>query len=73
MNTPQAKPDTASIRSNPPVNLSLQEAAAYLGVSSKTIRRQATAGAVRAARFGKRLIFTRAELDRAIAVSMAVA
>lgn len=73
MSNPKTRLDTETIRANPPVNLNLTEAALYLGISPRMLWGEANAGRVRAARFGNRLIFTRAELDRVVAVKMAAA
>jgi len=66
-------PDSAQIRSNPPVNMSLKEAALYLAVSERKLWDESSKGKIRAARIGSRLIFPRAELDRYINVLLAVA
>jgi excisionase family DNA binding protein len=63
-NQTQPTLDLGNLRSNPPVNLSLAEAAAYIGVSRRMVWNAATAGGVKVARVGRRLIFKRSELDR---------
>ncbi len=63
----------AQIRSNPPVNMSLQEAAYYVGVSAYKLRTETIAGGIRPARIGRRLIFKRTELDRWLDVLAAAA
>ncbi len=63
--------DVAAIRSNPPVNMNLREAALYLGISARKLWDEAAHRRLRAARIGARLIFPRAELDRYLSVSAA--
>lgn len=57
------KEAAAQIRRNPPTNLNLAEAAAYVGVSSRKLWNEVTEKRLRAARVGRRLIFQKAELD----------
>jgi predicted DNA-binding transcriptional regulator AlpA len=60
-------PDRAEeIRRNPPINLNLAEAAAYLTISPRhlwDLVSQSTT-LLRAARLGRRRVFTRVNLDR---------
>jgi excisionase family DNA binding protein len=56
--------EAARIRLNPPTNLNLEEASAYVGVSTKTIRDEVKHKRLRVARLGRRLIFQKIELDR---------
>jgi excisionase family DNA binding protein len=73
MSNPKTQLDLAAIRANPPVNLTLTEAAAYLAVSSKTLARELHDRNIRAARVRGCLVFQRAELDRYVAVKIAAA
>jgi DNA binding domain, excisionase family len=59
----------ADVRTNPPHNMKLAEAAAYVGVSSRTLWTLIRRRELRASRVGKRLILTRTELDRFLALS----
>ena len=56
------------LRTNPPAIMRVEEAARYLCVSVKTVRREVESRRLRPARIGRRLIFTRAELDRFVAL-----
>lgn len=67
------KDEADKLRQNPPVNLSLPEAAAYLCVSASTLWTLKNRGRVRCARIGRRLVFQRTELDRFLSVSTAAA
>lgn len=67
------KDEAAQLRLNPPSNLTLPEAAAYLRVASSTLWELKNKGRVRCARIGRRIVFQRAELDRFLAVSVACA
>lgn len=53
--------------------MSLAEGATYLGISERKLWNELNAGHVKAARIGRRIIFTRTELDRYIALLMAAA
>lgn len=66
MDQPSQKPapDIAALRANPPLNMSLAEAAAYVGVSARKLWEEASRRRVRVARVGSRLIFKRADIDR---------
>lgn len=65
MNEPATRAiDPALLRSNPPVNLTLKEAATYIGISPRKLWNETCAGNVRVARVGRRLIIKRAEIDR---------
>lgn len=58
------------LRSNPPTNMNLREAALYLGISPRKLWSEAADRRLKVARIGSRLIFTRTELDRYVAVRM---
>lgn len=62
---PEATP-TEVIRSNPPKNLNLREAAAYLCVSDRKLRYMIAEGEIRAVRFGRRIILRLKDLDEAL-------
>lgn len=62
--TTKPKPDTAALRTNPPVHMSLAEAAIYIGVSARTLWEEVSKRRVKVARVRSRLIFKRSELDR---------
>jgi excisionase family DNA binding protein len=47
----------------PRIGLSLAEAEARTGVSRYTLRRMITAGTLKAARFGRRIVISTAELE----------
>lgn len=73
MNTPIAEPTALSLetlRSNPPRNLSLKEAAAYIGISERKLWAVANrpGSALRPARIGRRLIFIRENVDKYLAL-----
>ncbi len=55
---------SAAVRSSPPTNMNLNEAAIYLCVSAKTIRRETYSRSLKVARVGRRLIYRRCDLDR---------
>lgn len=55
------------IRRNPPDNMNLAQAAAYLGVAATTLWDAKNKKKVRCAKLGRRLIFQKAELDRWLA------
>jgi excisionase family DNA binding protein len=55
---------SAAVRSSPPTNMNLSEAAIYLCVSAKTIRRETYRRSLKVARVGRRLIYRRCDLDR---------
>lgn len=63
-----AKPVEAAelIRRNPPRNLSLQEAAWYLGFSKRKLRYEIAEGRIQAVRFGRRVILRLKDLDAAL-------
>jgi len=53
-----------SIRTNPPLRLTIDEASAYTTVAPITIRRALSSGKLRSARLGRRHIIKLSELDR---------
>ena len=52
-----------SIRSNPPINMSVKEGSVYLGVSERLLRERIARGDVKHVRFGSRIILRRQDLD----------
>ncbi len=56
--------EAEKVRLNPPANMNLQEAAAYVGVHVDTLWEAKNKRLVRCARVGRRIIFQRVELDR---------
>ena len=56
----------ASVRTNPPHNMTVFEAAAYVGVSPRKLRDLLTAGRIKHARLGAKIIVTRTALDEAL-------
>ena len=50
--------------------LTPKQAAAYLTVSQRTLWAATTAGRIKAARMGRRIIYSRAELDRFVQLQM---
>ena len=52
-----------NIRSNPPANMSVQEASFYLGVSQRKLRSSIANHEVRHVRFGSRIILRKQDLD----------
>ena len=56
----------ASIRTNPPVNLTVMEGAAYLGISPRKLRELIQARRVRHARLGAKIILRREYLDELV-------
>ena len=52
-----------NIRSNPPTNMSVQEASFYLGVSVRKLRSSIANHEVRHVRFGSRIILRKQDLD----------
>lgn len=56
-----------------PVYFNPRDAAAYLTISPRTLWKETNARRINAARFGRRLIYPRAELDRFVAVQLALA
>jgi excisionase family DNA binding protein len=52
------------IRRDPPRNLSISEAAAYLGISPRTVRNRIADRRLTAVRLGGRVILRAADLDR---------
>lgn len=65
INTPEATHLNA-VRSNPPKNLNLKEAAAYLGISVRKLRYDISEGRIKAVRFGRRIILRLKDLDDAL-------
>ena len=64
MNINHGQPEVLTcIRSNPPRNLSVKEAATYLGVSERKLRDSIARGEVKHVRFGSRIILRRQDLD----------
>lgn len=63
--TPEATHLNA-VRSNPPKNLNLKEAAAYLGISVRKLRYDIAEGRIKAVRFGRRIILRLKDLDEAL-------
>lgn len=63
-NTPQ--PTAAT----PAAYLKPKQAAAYLTISPRTLWTETQAGRIKAARIGRRLIYSRAELDRFMQLQM---
>lgn len=51
------------IRSNPPANMSVKEAALFVGVSERTLRETIANHEIRHVRFGSRIILRRVDLD----------
>jgi excisionase family DNA binding protein len=47
-----------------PAGLNLRQAAIFLGVSAMTVRRMVKRGELLPARFGRRVVFPRVELER---------
>ena len=52
-----------AIRSNPPTNMSVQEASFYLGVSVRKLRSSIANHEVKHIRFGSRVILRKIDLD----------
>ena len=61
-----ATPHIAAVRSNPPRNMSLIEAAAYMGFSPRKLRYEIAEGRIKAVRFGRRVILRLKDLDEAL-------
>ena len=54
---------STNIRTNPPINMTLKEAAAYLTCSPRWIRDQIKDGTIKFHKVGSKYVFTRTELD----------
>lgn len=63
---PEATPHMMAIRSNPPKNMNLKEASAYLGISVRKLRYDISEGRIKAVRFGRRIILRLKDLDEAL-------
>lgn len=63
---PEATSHMMAIRSNPPKNMNLLEAAAYLGISVRKLRYDIAEGRVKAVRFGRRIILRLKDLEEAL-------
>jgi excisionase family DNA binding protein len=55
-----------TVRSTPPRNMSLNEAAAYMGFSPRKLRYEIAEGRIRAVRFGRRVILRLKDLEEAL-------
>lgn len=55
-----------AVRCNPPRNMSIPEAAAYLGISVRKLRYDISEGRIRAVRFGRRVILRLKDLDEVL-------
>jgi excisionase family DNA binding protein len=55
-----------AVRSNPPRNMSIIEAAAYMGFSPRKLRYEIAEGRIKAVRFGRRVILRLKDLDDAL-------
>ena len=64
--TKEATPHIMAVRSNPPRNMSLIEAAAYMGFSPRKLRYEISEGRIKAVRFGRRVILRLKDLDEAL-------
>lgn len=62
----EATPHIAAVRSNPPRNMSLIEAAAYMGFSPRKLRYEIAEGRIKAVRFGRRVILRLKDLEEAL-------
>lgn len=58
------------IRTNPPVNLTVMEAAAYIGVSPRKLRDLIAARRVKFARIGAKIILRREYLDELVRAAL---
>lgn len=58
----------ALIRTSPPVNMSVFEGAAYLGISPRKLRDLIQTRKVRAARIGSKIVLRREYLDELVTV-----
>ena len=61
----EATPEIA-VRSNPPRNLNIREAAAYMCVSPRKLRYMISEGRIRSVRFGRRVILRLKDLDEVL-------
>lgn len=59
----------AVLRVNPPVNMNVMEAAAYVGVSPRKLRDLIQSGRLKCARLGSKLILRREYLDDLLRVT----
>lgn len=59
------------LRVNPPNIMREKEAAAYLGISDRTLQKLRAAGRIRAASFGRCVRYRRETLDKFIAIAEA--
>lgn len=64
--TKEASPLIEAVRSNPPLNMSLTEAAWYLGFSKRKLRYEIAEGRIKAVRFGRRVILRLKDLEEAL-------
>lgn len=55
-----------TIRTTPPRNMRLKEAAVYIGISPRKLRYEIAEGRIKAVRFGRRIILRLKDLEEAL-------
>ena len=63
LNSLDSKIDLAAIRTNPPRNMSVCEAACYLGICVRSVRDKIATLELKHVRFGSRIILRKVDLD----------
>lgn len=52
-----------SVRSNPPTNMSVEEASLYIGIAKRSLREKIANREIKHVRIGRRIILRRVDLD----------